>query len=100
VNQGGADRGRQEGEGRRHRRQPPPLPVQHPSEIELSPMRERERLWLWLWVAMLVCWGRKWAERHEREGGSGLFNWRDGLGDRRGWSWRSVWVLAKLGGGI
>jgi hypothetical protein len=40
--------------------------------------------------------GGKTGER----GGSGLFNWRDGLGDRRGWSWRLVLALAKLGGGI
>jgi hypothetical protein len=68
VNQGVLTEGVQEREGRRHRRQPPPLLVQHPSEIELSPVRESQKLWLRLWVAMLVCWGCKWAERWERKG--------------------------------
>jgi hypothetical protein len=35
-----------------------------------------------------------------RERGRGVFIWRDGLGDRRGWSWRSGLALAKLGGGV
>jgi hypothetical protein len=34
------------------------------------------------------------------ERGRGVFIWRDGLGDRRGWSWRSGRALAKLGGGV
>jgi hypothetical protein len=35
-----------------------------------------------------------------RERGRGVFIWRDGLGDQRGWSWRSGRALAKLGGGV
>jgi hypothetical protein len=38
--------------------------------------------------------------RTREKGGSGVFIWRGGLGDRRGWSWRSGLALAKLGGGV
>jgi hypothetical protein len=39
--------------------------------------------------------------KNEKEkGASGVFSWRGGLGDRRGGSWRSGLVLAKLGGGV
>jgi hypothetical protein len=40
------------------------------------------------------------SERTREKGGSGVFSWRGGLGDRRGGSWRSGLVLAKLGSGV
>jgi hypothetical protein len=40
------------------------------------------------------------SERTREKGGSGVFSWRGGLGDRRGESWRSGLVLAKLGDGV
>jgi hypothetical protein len=74
-------------------------PERSSNKIELSPVRESQGVGCgfgWRgWGA-----GVQMSERTGERGGSGVFIWRGGLGDRPRWSWRSGLAVVGMSGGV